>query len=61
MFSYQYPDMALGPQNVKIIFTGEQFILPSNSSTIFVVRGPVFPVVFTPSSAAVDSLTTEEI
>lgn len=51
------PDMDLGPQNVKIIFAGEQFILPSNSSTIFVVHGPVFPVVFTPDSAAVgDSL-----
>ena len=37
------PDMDLGPQNVKIIFTGEQFILPSNSSTIFIVHGPVFP------------------
>jgi transglutaminase-like putative cysteine protease len=51
------PDMILGPQNVKIIFTGEQFILASNSSSIFVVHGPAYPIVYTPDSAAVgDSL-----
>ena len=51
------PDMELGPQIIKIFFSGEEFILPSNSSTIFVVHGPVFPVVYTPSAAAVgDSL-----
>lgn len=51
------PDMELGPQIVKIIFAGEEFILPSNSSTIFVVHGPVFPFLYTPNSVAVgDSL-----
>jgi len=47
------PDMELGPRTVSIVYAGEEFILPSNSSTIFVVYGPVFTTVETPSPAAV--------
>ena len=39
------PNMQLGPRIVSVIFQGEEFILPSNSSTIFIVHGPVFPTV----------------
>ena len=33
-------DMALGPRIVKVSFMGEQFIISSNSTTIFTVFGP---------------------
>jgi len=34
------PDMPLGPRLVKIIFQGEEFILTSNSTTVFTVYAP---------------------
>ena len=34
------PDMPLGPRLVKIIFQGEEFILSSNSTTVFTVYAP---------------------
>ncbi|RTZ94189.1 MAG: hypothetical protein DSY41_03885, partial [Candidatus Poseidoniales archaeon] len=52
------PDMELGPRVVLISYQGEEFILGSNSSTIFTVYGPVEVSVVKPSSVAVgDSLT----
>ena len=52
------PDMELGPRVVLISYQGEEFVLGSNSSTIFTVYGPVEVSVVKPSSVAVgDSLT----
>ncbi len=51
------PNMELGPRVVLISYQGEEFVLGSNSSTIFTVYGPVEVSVVKPSSVAVgDSL-----
>ena len=39
------PNMKLGPRIISVEFMGEEFILPSNSSTVFIVHGPVYPIV----------------
>ena len=36
------PDMPLGQLLISVEFLGEQFVLPSNSSTVLTVFGPVF-------------------
>jgi len=48
------PDMPLGPRIVEIEFAGEAFVLPSNSSTVISVFGPVFTSIVEPFPAAVD-------
>jgi len=51
------PDMELGPRIVLISYQGEEFIIGSNSSTIFTVYGPVSISIDPPSAvAAGDSL-----
>ncbi len=52
------PDMELGPRVVLISFQGEEFVLGSNSSTIFTVYGPVEVSVVKPSTIAVGDLLT---
>ena len=47
------PDMPLGPRLVKIIFQGEEFILPSNSTTVFTVYAPTIISINPPSAYAV--------
>ncbi len=47
------PDMELGPRIVLITYLGEEFILGSNSSTIFTVYGPVEISVVQPQAVAV--------
>jgi len=47
------PDMELGPRIVLITYSGEEFILSSNSSTIFTVFGPVEIHVNQPQAVAV--------
>ena len=52
------PDMELGPRIVLISYQGEEFIIGSNSSTIFTVFGPVSISIDEPSAVAVgDPLT----
>ncbi|MGY8692380.1 MAG: hypothetical protein ACKVHF_05370, partial [Candidatus Poseidoniales archaeon] len=50
------PNMKLGPRIISVEFTGEEFILPSNSSTVFVVHGPVYPIVNTLHPVAVGDI-----
>ena len=52
------PDMELGPRVVLISFQGEEFVLGSNSSTIFTVYGPVEVSVVRPPTIAVGDLLT---
>ena len=47
------PDMELGPRIVLITYQGEEFVLGSNSSTIFTVYGPVEISVVQPQAVAV--------
>ncbi len=47
------PDMPLGPRIVKINYDGEEFILPSNSTTVFTVFGPTIITVNPPATVAV--------
>ncbi len=47
------PDMPLGSRVIEIKFSGESFILPSNSSTVITVYGPVYTSIEEPSPAAV--------
>ena len=47
------PNMDLGPLAVSIIFEGEEFILPSNSSVVFTVFSPVFITLDEPNPVAV--------
>ena len=47
------PDMELGPRIVLITYLGEEFVLGSNSSTIFTVYGPVEISVVQPQAVAV--------
>lgn len=47
------PDMPLGPRLVKITFAGEEFILASNSTTVFTVFGPAIVHVDPPAAHAV--------
>ena len=47
------PDMPLGPRLVKIIFQGEEFILSSNSTTVFTVYAPTIISIDPPSAYAV--------
>ena len=47
------PDMPLGPRNVRIEFGGEEFVIGSNSTTIFTVFGPAEVSVEQPSPVAV--------
>ena len=47
------PDMELGPRLVKITFAGEEFILPSNSTTVFTVFGPAIVSLEPPAAHAV--------
>ena len=47
------PDMELGPRIVKIEFEGEEFILASNSTSIFIVFSPAVVSVFSPEPSAV--------
>ena len=47
------PDMELGPRIVLITYQGEEFVLGSNSSTIFTVYGPVEISVIQPQAVAV--------
>ena len=47
------PDMELGPRVVLISYQGEEFIIGSNSSTIFTVFGPVSISIDEPSAVAV--------
>lgn len=47
------PDMPLGPRLVKITFAGEEFILASNSTTVFTVYGPTIVHVEPPVAHAV--------
>tara|TARA_Y100001934_G_scaffold13491_1_gene16467 strand:+ start:28376 stop:37318 length:8943 start_codon:yes stop_codon:yes gene_type:complete len=47
------PDMPLGPRILEISFDGEEFILPSNSTTVFTVFGPTVIYVNPPESVAV--------
>lgn len=46
-------DMPLGPRIVKIIFEGEEFILSSNSSSVFIVFAPTEVSISPPNAAAV--------
>ena len=47
------PDMQLGPRLLRINFQGEEFILPSNSSTVFTVYAPTIITINKPSAYAV--------
>ena len=47
------PDMPLGPRNVRIQFGGEEFVIGSNSTTIFTVFGPAEVSLEQPSPVAV--------
>ncbi len=47
------PDMELGPRIVLISYQGEEFILGTNSSTIFTVYGPVSIEIDQPAAVAV--------
>ena len=47
------PDMPLGPRNVRIEFSGEEFVIGSNSTTIFTVFGPVEVEIEEPNPVAV--------
>lgn len=47
------PDMELGPRIVLISYQGEEFIIGSNSSTIFTVYGPVSITIDQPAAVAV--------
>ena len=47
------PDMELGPRIVLISYQGEEFIIGSNSSTIFTVYGPVSIAIDQPAAVAV--------
>ena len=47
------PDMELGPRIVRISYQGEEFIIGSNSSTIFTVYGPVSIAIDDPPAVAV--------
>ena len=47
------PDMELGPRIVLISYQGEEFIIGSNSSTIFTVYGPVSIAIDDPPAVAV--------
>ena len=47
------PDMELGPRIVLISYQGEEFIIGSNSSTIFTVYGPVSIAIDEPPAVAV--------
>ena len=46
-------DMPLGPRIVKIVFEGEEFILSSNSSSVFIVYAPTEVSISQPNAAAV--------
>jgi len=46
-------DMILGPMIVEVAFPGEAFVLPSNSSTVLTVFGPVFTTIEEPIPVAV--------
>ena len=47
------PDMELGPRIVLIAYSGEEFVIGSNSSTIFTVYGPVDISIVQPQAVAV--------
>ena len=47
------PDMQLGPRLLRINYQGEEFILPSNSSTVFTVYAPTIITINQPSAYAV--------
>ena len=47
------PNMELGPRIISVEFQGEEFILSSNSTTIFIVHGPVYPSVDVLNTVAV--------
>ena len=47
------PDMELGPRIILITYLGEEFVMGSNSSTIFTVYGPVEISVVQPQAVAV--------
>jgi len=46
-------DMALGPRIVKIVFEGEEFILSSNSTSVFIVYAPTDVSISQPDAVAV--------
>ena len=46
-------DMPLGPRIVKIVFEGEEFILSSNSSSVFIVFAPTEVSISQPAAVAV--------
>ena len=46
-------DMPLGPRIVKIVFQGEEFILSSNSSSVFIVYAPTEVSISEPGAVAV--------
>ena len=46
-------DMPLGPRIVKIVFDGEEFILSSNSSSVFIVYAPAEVSLAQPNAVAV--------
>jgi hypothetical protein len=46
-------DMPLGPRIVKIVFQGEEFILSSNSSSVFIVYSSTDVFISEPSAVAV--------
>ena len=48
------PNMELGPRIVLITYLGEEFVMGSNSSTIFTVYGPVEISVVQPQAVAVN-------
>lgn len=50
------PNMPLGPVIIEVEFLGEEFILPSNSSTILTVFGPVFIGLDEPEPVAVGDI-----
>lgn len=55
-FSLFFPvpsDMALGPREVTIVFSGEEFIIGSNSTTIFTVFSPTVVSIIDPEPVAV--------
>jgi len=47
------PNMKLGPRIVKINYAGEEFILASNSTTVFTVFGPTYVAVEDPNPVAI--------
>ena len=47
------PNMPLGPRIIKITFAGEEFILGSNSTTVFTVYGPTIVSLNPPATVAV--------